>query len=182
MRRLLLVTAAIASLFAGPALAHPYRHHSGHRIEYRGYLPQRRSQERQPLGETDFPLSGPGRRGDHHRRPSYWVGNFGGYGGGGNDARARARGLPDCGAYMADLFGFHGALGRTLWVAANWAHMGHATSPHPGAVAVWRHHVVKIVGGQDANGRWLVQDNHGRHGRHEYYRSLRGVIAIREVA
>ena len=103
------------------------------------------------------------------------------YGYGGNDASARARGLPDCGAYMADVFHFTGLLGRKLWVAANWAHMGVPTSAHRGAVAVWRHHVVRIVGGRDGRGRWLVEDNHGRGGSHEYYRSLSGVIAIRDV-
>lgn len=101
--------------------------------------------------------------------------------GGPNFAAARARGLPSCGAYMADQFGFRGPQARKLWLARNWAHEGRATSPHPGAVAVWPHHVVKIVGGTDGRGRWLVADNHGRGGGHAYYRSLRGVIAIRQI-
>ena len=81
---------------------------------------------------------------------------------------------------MADQYGFHGELGRRLWVAAAWKHIGRPSSPHVGVVAVFPHHVVKIVGGQDSRGRFLVQDNHGRGGGHEYYRSVHGAV-FREV-
>src|SRR5690348_5410584 len=58
--------------------------------------------------------------------------------GGNNVAAARARGLPWCGAYMADVFHFVGAKARELWLAANWAREGRPSSPHVGAVVVWR--------------------------------------------
>jgi len=174
MKRLALALAASVAFYASPALAHPHYHSHHHRYEHvwRHRAARWRGFSR-PWGNDDGKVWG--------RHDAAGWGGRRGYIGGGNDARARAQGLPDCGAYMADLFGFVGKVGRELWVAANWAHMGHATEPHPGAVAVWRHHVVKIVGGQDGHDRWLVQDNHGRGGSHTYYRSLHGVIAIRDI-
>ena len=98
---------------------------------------------------------------------------------GGNVAAARARGLPWCGAYMADKLGYHGAAGRDLWVARNWAGVGHATSPHIGAIVVWRHHVGQIVGQE--NGEWVINSGNDGHAVRSRARSLVGVIAIRDV-
>jgi len=101
------------------------------------------------------------------------------YGYGGNVAAARSRGLPWCGAYMADKLGFAGALGRELWVAANWARVGVPTSPHIGAVVVWHHHVGQIVGQE--HGEWVVNSGNDGHAVRSRARSLAGAIAIRDV-
>ena len=99
--------------------------------------------------------------------------------GGSNVAAARRQGLPWCGAFMADLYHFAGAVGRELWLAANWAHVGHPTVPHVGAVVVWRHHVGKIVG-QDGRG-WVVLSGNDGHTVRQRLRSLAGAIAVREI-
>lgn len=98
--------------------------------------------------------------------------------GGSNAAAARARGLPWCGAEMADLVGMSISEGRPYWVAAHWASWGHATSPHVGAIVVWRHHVGRIVGQQ--NGEFVVLSGNDGHRVRERARSLRGAIAFRE--
>lgn len=55
-----------------------------------------------------------------------------------------------CGWYLANKLGIKGALNRTLWVAANWAHWGRAVAgPAPGVVGVMPHHVFivdRVVG------------------------------------
>lgn len=89
-------------------------------------------------------------------------------------------GIPWCGCYMAKLLGIGGALGRELNLAANWARMGTATSPHVGAIVVWRHHVGQIVGQQ--GGRWLIHSGNDGHAVRTRPRSIAGAIAIRDVA
>lgn len=194
--KLLYAVLAALLLSVVPAVAHPYHHHAyAHHARsdsQGGHFYARSSQEngwcwnwspQQPPWCHASP--------QWKRQHAQWFPSFPrepapvnrsfGFGGGNNDARARAQGLPDCGAYMADVFGFTGKVGRSLWVAWNWASVGHATYPHPGnVVAVWRHHVVRIAGGQNSRGQWLVEDNHGRGGGHEYYRSLSGAV-FREI-
>lgn len=97
---------------------------------------------------------------------------------GSNVAAARSRGLPWCGAAMADKLGIHGALGRELWLARNWASYGRATSAHVGAIVVWAHHVGQIVGREA--GRWVVWSGNDGHQYRERPRSLAGAIAFRE--
>jgi hypothetical protein len=98
---------------------------------------------------------------------------------GSNVAAARARGLPWCGAEMADEMGIHGQQGRELWLARNWAHVGTPTSAHVGAVVVWPHHVGRIVGRDD--GQWVVRSGNVGGGVRSTTRSLAGAIAIRDV-
>lgn len=85
-----------------------------------------------------------------------------------------------CGWWMANHFGFVGAIARNLWLAANWAHMGSPTNPHEGAVVVYPHHVAQIVG--PCNGRicTMISGNDG-HAVRTRPRSLAGAIAIRDV-
>lgn len=98
---------------------------------------------------------------------------------GGNVAAARARGMPWCGAEMADELGIHGRQGRKLWLARNWAHVGNPTSAHIGAVVVWPHHVGRIVGQE--NGQWVVRSGNDGGGVRSRTLSLAGAIAIRNV-
>ena len=98
--------------------------------------------------------------------------------GGGNVSAARVRGLPWCGAYMADVMGITGQAARELWVAANWAHWGRpAGGPQVGAVVVFRHHVGRIVGQQ--GGQWVVESGNDGHAVRTRARSLAGAIAFR---
>lgn len=121
----------------------------------------------------------------HHQRwnhASYRRGpaaNDGGSFHGSNAAAARARGLPWCGAEMADELGIHGQQGRELWIARNWARVGTATSAHVGAVVVWAHHVGRIVGQE--GGKWVVRSGNDGGGVRSRARSLAGAIAIRDV-
>ena len=65
-------------------------------------------------------------------------------------------------------------------VARNWAHWGaNAGGPRVGAVVVWVHHVGRIVGGPDAQGRWLVHSGNDGNQVRTRYRSLAGAIAFR---
>jgi hypothetical protein len=106
--------------------------------------------------------------------------NHGGNGSvpGRNVASARSRGLPWCGAFMADVMGITGRTARELWIAANWARWGRATTPHVGVVVVWRHHVGKIIG--QSGGRWIVLSGNDGHAVRARPRSIAGAIAFRE--
>lgn len=63
-------------------------------------------------------------------------------------------------------------------LARNWAHYGHAASPHVGAIVVWPHHVGKIVG--QTRGQWVVLSGNDGHRVRERPRSLAGAIAFRD--
>ena len=64
-------------------------------------------------------------------------------------------------------------------LARNWAHWGRPSSPVPGAVVVYPHHVAEIVGNCDGRGCVMISGNDG-HAVRTRYRSLAGAIAIRE--
>ena len=81
---------------------------------------------------------------------------------------------------MADLEHIGGALGRSLWLAANWARMGVRTFAHAGAIIVWRHHV-GLLKSDPRNGVALVLSGNDGHRVRERYRSIRGAIAFREL-
>lgn len=79
-----------------------------------------------------------------------------------------------CGCFLMKHLGLNR---RDLWLARNWAHVGSPSGLRPGAIAVWRHHVGKVV--DVAPGRIkLLSGNDGRAVR-ERWRSARGVIAYR---
>ena len=152
VRSALLATAAVSlSLTATEASAHSvHRHHAYHPHRWHRASYRHRS---------------------HFSRPENFYGS--------NVAAARARGLPWCGAEMADEMGIHGRQGRELWLARNWAHVGTPTSAHVGAVVVWPHHVGRIVG--EDNGRWVVRSGNVGGGVRSTIRSLAGAIAVRDV-
>lgn len=63
-------------------------------------------------------------------------------------------------------------------LARNWAHYGHATVAHIGAIVVWPHHVGRIVGGSP--GRWAIESGNDGHAVRTRVRSVAGAIAFRE--
>lgn len=85
--------------------------------------------------------------------------------------------LPWCGIYMGKITGKHD---RKLWVARNWAREGHAASPAPGVIVVWRHHVGRIVG-RASNGKWIVHSGNDGGRVRTRPRSVAGAIAFRRV-
>lgn len=86
-------------------------------------------------------------------------------------------GIPWCGCFMRHLTGL---MSRSLNLAANWAHVGHATTAHEGAIVVWPHHVGKIMSNVRGGFAFVLSGNDGNRVR-DRYRSLRGAIAFREL-
>ncbi len=80
-----------------------------------------------------------------------------------------------CGCWMAAHLGL---VDRALWVARNWARIGHpADGPQVGAIVVWRHHV-GVIQAAEGNQILVLSGNDGRAVR-ERWRSTSGVIAYR---
>jgi hypothetical protein len=82
-----------------------------------------------------------------------------------------------CGWFMRQL---KGVADTSYNLAANWAHYGHATSAHPGAVVVWRHHVGEIVAGNCGPGQAMVHSGNDGNAVKTRCLSIRGAIAFRE--
>ena len=83
--------------------------------------------------------------------------------------------FPWCGWFLAQRKGIHDT---RLYAARNWAHWGHATAPHPGAVVVWPHHVGELVrhlGGSI----WEVLSGNDGNAVRSRPRSIAGAIAFR---
>lgn len=81
-----------------------------------------------------------------------------------------------CGWYMRTIFGG----GPKYNVARNWATRGSPTEPKIGAVVVWAHHV-GVIRGKTSDGKWIVLSGNDSNAVKARPRSLKGVIAIREV-
>ncbi|MGY3588097.1 hypothetical protein [Bradyrhizobium sp. USDA 4350] len=96
------------------------------------------------------------------------------------EARHRHRHrVPWCGIYMMQLF--HKTEAR-LARAIEWAKEGVAAGgPCVGCLAVWSHHVGKIVGGPDARGRWLVHSGNDGNAVRTRYRFLSRAVAFRRL-
>lgn len=90
---------------------------------------------------------------------------------------ARVAGRPSawCGWWL----GHHlGLPDRRLWLARNWATVGHPTGgPGVGVIVVWRHHVGIITGRHGS--QWIVKSGNDGHAVRERPRSLAGAIAYR---
>ena len=82
-----------------------------------------------------------------------------------------------CGWWLGNHLGM---ADRRLWVARNWAQVGHNIGkPQVGVVVVWRHHVGLITG--RVGDQWIVKSgNDGRRVR-ERPRSIARAIAFRAV-
>lgn len=80
-----------------------------------------------------------------------------------------------CGFYMRHLMG---AADPSLNLARNWAHWGHPSGPHIGAIVVFPHHVGKIVG--QSGGKYVVLSGNDGGRVRARPRSLAGAIAFRD--
>ncbi len=86
-------------------------------------------------------------------------------------------GIPWCGCWLKHHLGVissHLNLNRAI----EWLDWGHKTSPHIGAVVVWRHHVGVITGGSP--GRWVVTSGNDGHAVRSRRRSVAGAVGFRE--
>lgn len=91
----------------------------------------------------------------------------------------RGHRIPWCGLYMMRL---KHKTDQRLAAAIQWAKEGsEAIGPAVGVVVVWAHHVGEIVGGPNARGEWLVHSGNDGNRVRTRYRSLRGVVAYRQV-
>jgi hypothetical protein len=92
---------------------------------------------------------------------------------------ARAGGRPNawCGWWLGNHLGM---ANRNLWLARNWASVGHKAQPGVGVVVVWRHHVGIITG--RAGSEWIVKSGNDGHTVRERPRSIAGAIAFRAVS
>lgn len=106
-----------------------------------------------------------------HHRPIAWRAEHSAHGVSG-DPRPAAW----CGWFMRHLLG---VADRSFNLARNWAHWGHSSSPGPGVVVVWPHHVGIIRSGPDSSGRYEVESGNDGHAVRTRYRSIAGAIAFR---
>lgn len=81
-----------------------------------------------------------------------------------------------CGCWLARHLGINN---RSLWLARNWASVGAPANKRAGAIAVWRHHVGKVLDVAGDRIR-LLSGNDGGAVR-DRWRSARGVIAWRTL-
>lgn len=85
-----------------------------------------------------------------------------------------------CGCWLAKHTGLNR---RELWLARNWARLGSATAPSPGAIVVFARgrggHVGKITA-VEGNRIKVLSGNDGRMVR-ERWRTMAGVIAVRRI-
>lgn len=86
-----------------------------------------------------------------------------------------------CGCGLARFLkrlGVPGMDDRRLWLAWNWARLYPRAQAHPGAVAVRRHHVMRLDH-HIAGSRWLVTDfNGGRGLSWRHVRDVRGYVFV----
>lgn len=107
----------------------------------------------------------------YHRRYASYGGSWGRYVGS-LGARPRAW----CGYFMRSVFGG----GAEYNLAANWAHRGRPTTPHAGAVVVFRHHVGLIVG-PCGGGRCVVKSGNWNNRVATVSMDVRNAIAFRQM-
>jgi hypothetical protein len=82
-----------------------------------------------------------------------------------------------CGWFMRQIKGVADA---SYNLARNWTHWGSASDAHPGAVAVWAHHVGEVANGQCPAGAIMLHSGNDGHTVRTRCVSLRGVLAFRE--
>lgn len=85
-------------------------------------------------------------------------------------------GIAWCGCWLRHQFGL---ASTSLNLAINWARMGVSASPGNANVAVWRHHVGKVLAYRD--GQILLQSGNDGHAVRTRWRPIRGVVALRRV-
>ena len=82
-----------------------------------------------------------------------------------------------CGWFMRQI---RGVADASYNLARNWTHYGHSTFAHPGAIAVWAHHVGEVANGQCPAGAIMLHSGNDGHTVRTRCVSLRGVLAFRE--
>lgn len=83
-----------------------------------------------------------------------------------------------CGWWLSKHLGMND---RRLWLARNWASVGHAVSgPSPGVIGVQDHHVFKVLAVL-GRGRVLAISGNDSHAVRTRARSTKGVFAWRQV-
>jgi hypothetical protein len=82
-----------------------------------------------------------------------------------------------CGWFMRQV---RGVLDPAFNLAWNWSRWGHATDAHPGAVAVWHHHVGEVASGSCPAGRIMLHSGNDGHAVRTRCVPVRGAI-FREV-
>jgi hypothetical protein len=95
----------------------------------------------------------------------------------GSTARPRdCYGIAWCGCWLRHELG---VASTSFNLAIHWLTWGHASGPQVGAVAVWRHHVGRIVGVCD--GGYLLQSGNDGDGNRAgtHCRNMRGVVGYR---
>lgn len=93
-------------------------------------------------------------------------------------ADARQAGCPSrwCGCYMrTQVFSDPGP---AFNLARNWLRWGSPTSPTPGAIVVWRHHVGRLVS-QVSGNIWIVHSGNDGRAVRERPRSIAGALGFR---
>lgn len=96
------------------------------------------------------------------------------------EARHHGDGRPSawCGWWLSHHLGIND---RRLWLARNWASVGHAVSgPSPGVIGVQAHHVFKVIAVL-GHGRVLAISGNDSHAVRTRARSTKGVFAWRQV-
>lgn len=78
-----------------------------------------------------------------------------------------------CGWFMRQVKGVADASYNLAW---NWSHWGHATDGHPGAVAVWHHHVGEVASGSCPAGRIMLHSGNDGNAIRTRCVPLRGAI------
>jgi hypothetical protein len=78
-----------------------------------------------------------------------------------------------CGWFMRQV---RGVLDPAFNLAWNWSHWGHATDAHPGAVAVWHHHVGEVASGACPSGQIMLHSGNDGHAVRTRCVPLRGAV------
>lgn len=86
-------------------------------------------------------------------------------------------GIAWCGCFLRHYLGL---ADTALNSAIEWAHVGQQTTPHAGAIVVWRHHV-GLLKGDPVNGRALVLSGNDGHRVRIRSISLHRVVAYRQL-
>jgi hypothetical protein len=82
-----------------------------------------------------------------------------------------------CGWWMRQQLGMRDT---ALNLARNWQHVGRPSSPAPGVIVVWRHHVGRIVA-VTGRGKAIVESGNDGGAVRRRERSISNAIAFREV-
>jgi hypothetical protein len=146
------LTGTLATCACAPAMARP--HHARHHHYAHSYVQKQEA-------------------------PSFLTRLFAGGAIGGSGSTARPRdcyGIAWCGCWLRHQLGI---ADTKFNLARNWLQYGSPSGPHAGAIAVWSHHVGKVLG--DCPGGLIIQSGNDGHGNQAgtVCRPTRGIIGYR---